>query len=86
MIDKRDKLVEEPFSYRAAKAGKVFLSWEAKRVKVIKGNEAEEFLAAIKTLDKFDAQLLMATMTGNFKRGNERLAKAIQDKKHRSNK
>ena len=32
----------------------------------------------------FEAQLLLATMTGNFKRGNERLAKQKRDKKYRS--
>ncbi len=81
-IDKRDKLQDEPFSYRANKAGKVFISWEGKRVKVIKGNEAKEFLAVIEELDNFDAQLLMATMTGNFKRGNERLAREKRNGKY----
>ena len=84
MIDKRDKLQEEPFSYRASKAGKVFLSWEGKRVKAIKEREAEEFLAVIEELDNFGAQLLMATMTENFKRGNERLAKVKRNEKYRS--
>lgn len=64
MIDKRDKLLAEPFSYKATKGNKVFLYGEKKQVKTIKSQAAEEFLATIKHLDEFDAQLLMAELLG----------------------
>ncbi|CAN5907761.1 hypothetical protein BH24DEI2_BH24DEI2_08650 [soil metagenome] len=70
--DKRGKLDAEPFSYRTSKDGKVFLSFESKQVKILKGNEAERFSTAVSGASVSDAQLLMAKLTGNFKRGNER--------------
>ena len=54
------------------KAGKVFISWHGKRVKILKGRAAQKFLAKIDGLDAADAQVIMAKETGNFKRGNER--------------
>ena len=82
MTDKRDKLQGQPFSYKTTKAGKVFIAWEGKQVKVMKEQEAQEFLAVIEDLSDFDSQLLMATMTGNFKRGNERLARNKRKQKY----
>ncbi len=74
-VDKRNRLDEEVFSYRAMKDGKVFLYWYGKQVKILKGKEAEEFSAKIAGLNHKAAQLVMAKITGNFKRGNEKLGK-----------
>ncbi|WP_162865531.1 hypothetical protein [Deinococcus wulumuqiensis] len=41
-------------------------------VSTLTGQEAQKFLARIAGLGDHDAQLLMARLTGNFKRGNER--------------
>ncbi len=71
-IDKRGKLRDEVFSYRSIKDGKVFLYWNGKQVKILKGKEAASFLAQVDGLDDYQSQLLMAKVTGNFKRGNER--------------
>ncbi len=71
-IDKRHKLDEEVFSYRATKDGKVFLFWHRKQIKILKGLAAQEFLEDISDADSKEAQLLMARITGNFKHGNER--------------
>lgn len=71
-IDKRNKLDEEVFSYHATKNGTVLLYWYDKQVKILKGQQAQKFLARIDGLDGKDAQLVMAKATGNFKRGNER--------------
>ncbi len=60
------------FSYHATKDGKVFLCWHGKQVKVLTGSAAGRFLARVAKLDRGGAQLLMARLTGNFKRGNER--------------
>ncbi len=71
-IDKRHKLDEEVFSYRATKDGKVFLFWHRKQIKILKGLAAQEFLEDISDAETKEAQLLMARITGNFKHGNER--------------
>jgi len=71
-IDKRNKLSEEVFSYRATKDGKIFLFWRGKQIKVLKGSAAREFIEDIEGTDAWDAQLVMAKITGNFKHGNER--------------
>ncbi len=72
--DKRNRLDEEVFSYRAAKDGKVFISWCGKQVMILKGKEAARFVTKLEGLQDKQAQLVMAKITGNFKRGNERLA------------
>ena len=71
-IDQRNRLDDEVFTYQATKGRKVFVSWNGRRVKTLSGAEAERFLQKVGELDDADAQLLMAKMTGNFKRGNER--------------
>jgi len=71
-IDKRNRLDDEIFTYRASKDGKVFLYWLGKQVKVLKGEEARRFIDQTTGLPHKDAQLVMAKATGNFKRGNER--------------
>ena len=78
--DKRSKLDAQPFAYRASKGGKVFLSYKGKQVKTLKGNDAERFTAAVGSVSETDAQLLMAKLTGNFKRGNERRTAFEKDK------
>lgn len=64
-------LETEPFSYRE-KDGKVFLCWRGKQVQTLKGRAAQKFLSEVADASETEAQLLMAKLTGNFKRGNER--------------
>jgi hypothetical protein len=73
-VDKRNQLDEAVFSYRATKDGIVHISWYGKRVMTLKGSQARTFLTKIADLDGKQAQLAMAKLTGNFKRGNERAA------------
>jgi hypothetical protein len=70
--DRRNRLDEEIFAYRESKDGKVFISWNGKPVTILKDQAARKFLAAIAGLEGKAAQLVMAKITGNFKRGNER--------------
>jgi hypothetical protein len=70
-IDKRNRLDEAVFSYRAGK-DKVLLFWNGKQVMTLKGKHAQKFLSKIADLDGKAAQLVMAKVTGNFKHGNER--------------
>ena len=71
-VDKRGYLDGNPFDYREGKDGKVFLFWEGKQVKILKGKEADKFLSKVESANAKEAQLIMAKLTGNFKRGNER--------------
>ena len=71
-VDKHGYLESHPFDYQKGKDGKVFIFWEGKQVKILKGRDAEKFLDKIDPLKPHDAQLVMAKLTGNFKRGNER--------------
>lgn len=72
-IDKRNRLEEEPFSYRISKDNTVFITYFGKQVKILKGKEATKFLSKIHAVNNIkDEQLVMAKVTGNFKRGNER--------------
>ena len=75
MIDKRGILDEEVFTYRITKDNKVFISYEGKQVTTLIGGKAEKFIADIAETDGKEAQLIMAKVTGNFKRGNEKLFK-----------
>lgn len=82
-IDRRDRLVDEPFSYQVTKDNKVFIAWQGKQVTVLKGERSEEFLAEILGADDLEAQLIMAKTTGNFKRGNEK-GRGIPEHRRRS--
>lgn len=72
-IDKRNRLGDEPFQFRVTKENTVFIDYYGKQVKILKGTEAEKFLKRIRVAENTtEAQLVMAKITGNFKRGNER--------------
>ncbi len=71
-VDQRHVLEDELFTYFATKDGKVFIYWHAKQVKTLNGQEAQRFLGKVTGLDLLEAQLVMAKLTGNFKRGNEK--------------
>ncbi|MFZ5969590.1 MAG: hypothetical protein ACOYVK_20720 [Bacillota bacterium] len=73
--DKHNRLDEEPFSYSVSKDNKVFIYWYGKQVTILKGKESNKFLSRIKSANIKEAQLIMAKVTGNFKRGNEKLSK-----------
>jgi len=70
-IDKRNKFEQEIFNCRESK-GKVFIYWQDKLVMVLKGKKAQKFISRVDGLDDREAQLVMAKITGNFKRGNDR--------------
>ena len=71
-IDKRNRLDEEPFSYKITKDKKIFIYWNEKQVTILKGKQSEDFFKKILNVNKKEAQLIMAKITGNFKRGNEK--------------
>ena len=71
-VDRRGRLAEEVFSYRAGKDGVVSIAWHGRPMTTLRGRAAARFLAPVAGLDPRAAQLEMAKATGNFKRGNER--------------
>ena len=75
-VDKRGILDEEVFTYRVTKDNKVFISYEGKQVTILSGKKADEFIKKISNAEGKEAQLIMAKVTGNFKRGNEKLFRA----------
>ena len=70
--DKRNRFDEAIFSYQIGKDDKVFIYWNNKQVMILKSIKAQKFIRQIEGLDDRDKQLVMAKITGNFKRGNER--------------
>jgi hypothetical protein len=60
------------FSYRPRKDGSVAIFWRNRPAKVLTGVLASRFLETAPAADDDERQLLMARVTGNFKRGNER--------------
>jgi hypothetical protein len=61
---------DNTFHYLSGK-DKTIIYWQNKPVKTIKGNNANKFLMNIADISEKQAQIYMAKLTGNFKRGNE---------------
>ncbi|MGH0944813.1 hypothetical protein ACQVTS_27125 [Bacillus mycoides] len=71
--DKRNRLDDMMFHYRVTKNNIVLIEYYVKQIMILKGNDAEKFLNKInRTSNEKEKQLIMAKITGNFKRGNER--------------
>jgi len=60
------------FTWAATKDGLVRISWQGKVVTTLAGERATRFLDQVEDADEDAEQLLLARVTGNFKRGNER--------------
>ncbi len=75
-VDQRGTLMAEPFSWKASKDGIVFLEYRGRPVKILRGVQARKFLGRAERLADHAVQLLIAKLTGNFKRGNERPQRA----------
>ena len=77
-IDKRGILDGEVFTFRITKDRNVFISYEGKQVTKLNGKKAEDFITKIQNAEGKNAQLIMAKVTGNFKRGNEKSSKRVK--------
>ncbi|MEO8739608.1 MAG: hypothetical protein ABI537_07895 [Casimicrobiaceae bacterium] len=62
------------FSFRVASSGEVSIVRHARVVTLLRAKVALDFLADVEGLAFEDQQQLMARLTGNYKRGNERRA------------
>ncbi|UNP74701.1 hypothetical protein MN033_15585 [Bacillus nitratireducens] len=71
--DKRNRLDDMMFHYRVTKNNIVLIEYYGKQIIFLKGNDADKFLNKInRANNENEKQLIMAKITGNFKRGNER--------------
>jgi hypothetical protein len=64
------------FSFRQLKNGEVWVAHHGRAVTCLRGSAAIRFLSQLDRMPAHDLQQLMARVTGNYKRGNERLAAA----------
>lgn len=63
------------FTFRATKSGEVFVHHRGKLATTLRGAAAADFLTEAAGADPGEQQQIMARITGNYRRGNERLAK-----------
>ena len=70
----------EGFTYRLRKNGDVELLHDGRLAGVLRGAAAARFLVDVVS---GDPQELMARLTGNYKRGNERVARDHPRNRHR---
>ncbi|MHA1909482.1 MAG: hypothetical protein ACW98Y_19445 [Candidatus Thorarchaeota archaeon] len=71
MTDKENPLKDSSYSWKESN-GVVRIYWYGKLATILRKNSASKFLARIDEVDNSEAQFIMAKITGNFKRGNER--------------
>lgn len=64
--------VPEGFAYEVRRTGEVHITHHGRRATVLRGATAARFLDDVEV---DDPQEVMARVTGNYKRGNERTAK-----------
>jgi hypothetical protein len=72
------RLEEQPFTYTVRKDGTVAVTHEGRQVILVGGKDAAKLLAKLEGADAQAVQLALAKVTGNFKRGNEKLAAGHQ--------
>lgn len=72
MNKRRTSIDEGAFAYATRKDGVVVISYRGRPVTTLRGKRAARFMDRIENLAAREAQLLMARVTGNFKRGNGR--------------
>jgi len=63
------------FTQRATKNGAVLISHNGKLAATLRGSKAAAFSEQMETASFAEQQQLMARITGNYKRGNERQSK-----------
>ena len=63
------------FSAKETQAGELIISHHGKQVTILRGSRAGKAKAALDAATCDEQQLLLARLTGNYKRGNERAAR-----------
>ncbi len=67
--------MNERFTYRETKDGRVHIAYAGGTVTVLAGKAASRFLDRVRDQSIETQQMVMAKATGHFKHGNEREAK-----------
>lgn len=68
--------MDDPFSYRITKDGKVLVSRGGRMIMTVAGNRAMRLIAQLENAaDEAEEQLALARITGNYRHGNERQGK-----------
>lgn len=70
------------FTYRTRKNGDVEILHHSRLAATLRGTQAIDFIQDVEDSTDAQAQQLMARMTGNYKRGNERTAKNHPRNRH----
>ena len=65
----------EVFSYQLTRRGEVRIFWEGSCVMTLGGERGRKLFTVLETADDEGVQRALQRVTGNFKRGNERLGK-----------
>jgi len=68
-------LTDLGFTYQTHPNGEVEIRHHGKHATTLRGQKAQRFLAEVEAGDFEVGQQLMARLTGNYKRGNERTAR-----------
>ena len=68
----KNPLEDSPFEYHKYKNGNISVFYKSSEVTILKGKDAQKFTVRIESASEPEAQMIMAKITGNFKRGNER--------------
>lgn len=63
------------FAYQTRKSGEVIITHFGTHAATLRGRKAAEFLTQMSNASRDDQQHLMARLTGNYLRGNERTAR-----------
>lgn len=71
-IDKRDRLKENPFDYKITKGDKMLVYYEGRQIMILNNKDTKKFRDSARNKSEMEIQLMLAKITGNFKRGNER--------------
>lgn len=67
-------VAEQVFSYQVSKDNKLFIYYLNKQIMIVKGEKAQKLLKKLEKATLEEEQLVLAKVTGKFKRGNEKLA------------
>ena len=71
VMDKRKRLVTDPFTYRSTKDGKLIVYRGAKQVKIVSGKKAINFIFLAQSADEVTIQQALARLTGHYRQGSE---------------
>lgn len=69
-----NKLSERPFSYKITNTEKIIIYYNNRQIMIVTGNNSVKLHAKLLYKNDQQVQLILAKITENFKRGNERIA------------